>query len=123
MLTDDVLSVVCDVRKSVLPPRPPSPTEAVTSRPAWNELSIEVVVPVVLWSVYATDVLMLPPLVPGGAYSTVRSLYFGIIWPVALTSNVTSERDARGPAVAETMIVATVGVTFGAAVRVSVTSP
>ena len=121
MLTDEVLSVVCDAVKSVLPRS--SPTEAVTSSLAWNELSIEVVVPVVLWSVYWTCELLFPPLVPGGAYSTVRTWYFGRIWPVALTSNVTRERDAWGPAVAETMIVATVGVTFGAAVRVSVTSP
>jgi len=69
-LTDEVLSVVCDALNSVLPR--PSPTVAVTSTPAWNELSIETVVPVVLPLVYWTIELLLPPLVPGGAYSTVR---------------------------------------------------
>jgi hypothetical protein len=84
-----------------------------------NELLADIIVPVVLPVPYSTCELLLPPFVPGGAYTPVSTWYAGNTGPDALAFTVTEAPALRLPSVAVTSIVARTGVISCAAVSAS----
>jgi hypothetical protein len=113
---------VCEAVNSALAPRLTgpalTPSEAVTLTPALNELLVDTIVPVALWLPYRTCEPLLPPFMPGGAYTMVSIWYAGNTWPEALAFTATEARPPASLEVAVTPMVAVTGVIFCAAVRI-----